>query len=241
MGNATVIPASSSPLAPGYMAFDTGPGNVLIDAAIRMFTGEEFDRDGRMAIAGASEVDMEYVESYIRSVEYLSWQPPKTTGRELFSDDMAKRIVDDLKGKGKSPEGIVATITRITAETVARALEDFIVPTYGAIDELFVCGGGAENPVVINFLRERFGKTKVAKLSEGGSGLGLPVEAKEAVMFGLLGYLCLFGRSVPVASNEKCRDQNVLGKITPGKNFVAMLEKSRQSGDRSTLGRIVVE
>ena len=235
MGNATVIPPLNSPLAPGYMAFDTGPGNVLIDAAVRMFTGEEYDQDGQMARAGT--IDSAYVEKFIKSVDYLAWSPPKTTGRELFSDDMAHTIVSDLQAKSLSQEDIIATITEITSQTVARALEDFIVPTYGNIDELFICGGGAENPVVLESLVKRFPNARVAKLSEEGA---VPVEAKEAVMFGLLGYLCVFGRSVPVSSDEKVREEHVLGKITPGKNFTEVLSRSRHSGERSTLGRIII-
>lgn len=271
MGNATVIPPSSSPLSPGFMAFDTGPGNVLIDAAVRVLSSgkQQYDAHGRMARAGEGEIDDAYVDEWIAGIEYLARQPPKTTGRELFSDDMAGQLVADLQARGKTSAGVVATITRITALTVARALEDFVIPVYGEIDELFICGGGAENPVIFDFLARRFPRCRVAKLNEatdplsqsnghtnghkpgfsdlhtaasgstpGRSG-GIPAIAKEAVMFGLLGYLCVHGRSVPVASNEQSKAQTIMGKITPGNNFADVLGKAQAVGERRTLGRII--
>ncbi len=261
MGNVTVIPPSSHPLAPGYMAFDTGPGNVLIDASVRILTNgkRQYDKDGVMGKAGAREIDELYVEGFIKSVKYLARSPPKTTGRELFSDDMARRVVDDLRGLGMTGEGIIANVTRITAETVVRALRDFIEPEYGEMEEIYMCGGGAENPNITEFVAKSFPRAKVAKLNEatnptkngvnghsnGMEGVktrsGIPADAKEAVMFALLGFLCVSGRAVPIASGEKFKEQGVMGKITPGENYGELMRRVMAEEQGGALKRILMK
>ncbi|ORY35927.1 Anhydro-N-acetylmuramic acid kinase [Naematelia encephala] len=256
MGNVTVIPPSNSPLAPGYMAFDTGPGNVLIDAAIRLLTNGvlQYDQDGIIGKRGEKELDQSFIDKFIDSVDYLAREPPKTTGRELFSDDMARRLVVELQARGMSDEGIIANITRITAETVVRALEQFVVPHYGKMEEIFICGGGAENPNIVGYVRQMFPNATVAKLNEATSpspskdatvkstGGGIPADAKEAVMFALLGFLTVCGRSVPVASGEMSKEESIMGKVTPGRNYVEVMRKALCSEDqRGTLGRILVD
>jgi 1,6-anhydro-N-acetylmuramate kinase len=281
MGNVTIIPPFSIGKST-YSAFDTGPGNVLIDAAVRILTRgpdvRQYDADGLMGAAGEAEIDQEYIKRYIASVAYFAEQPPKTTGREIFSDDMARSIVSDLQEKGLSDNGIVATVTRITAESIARAYEDFVIPEHGEIDEIYICGGGAENPNLTSFLRQRFPRSTVRKLNDatsprsmspegdGGVGVGgdslspegeaaadldgfateakvgIPAEAKEAVMFALLGFLCVCGRSVPIASNETRAEQAIMGKITPGKNFGAVLRNALDAREtKDVLGRIFVK
>ncbi|KAK4689153.1 hypothetical protein P7C73_g968, partial [Tremellales sp. Uapishka_1] len=254
MGNVSIIPALSSPLSPGYEAFDTGPGNVLIDAAVRILTSgvQHYDKDGIMGFNGRAEIDHSYVADFIDSIEYLSRAPPKTTGRELFSDDMARSVVMALRAKGVSDDGIIANITQITGETIARAYERFVVPTYGEIDEIFVCGGGAENPNLMKFMADRFPRASVRKLNDatapkakmnghasGHKAGNIPADAKEAVMFATLGFLCVSGRSVPVSSGELCKDEAVMGKITPGRNYRDVLRKVDQDAPGAVLGRIL--
>jgi 1,6-anhydro-N-acetylmuramate kinase len=181
-----------------------------------------------------------------------------------------------LQEKGLSDNGIVATITRITAESIARAYEEFVNPEHGEIDEIYICGGGAENPNLTSFLRQRFPRSSVRKLNDAtsprsmspeGDGefngdnllsnsvaaadvdgfaveakVGIPAEAKEAVMFALLGFLCVCGRSVPIASNETRAEQAIMGKITPGKNFGAVLRNALDAQEtKDVLGRIFVK
>ena len=272
MGNATVIPPVSAGPSAGYMAFDTGPGNVLIDAAVRILTrgAAEYDRDARMAFAGERGIDHDYIRRWMARLEYLHRAPPKTTGRELFSDTMARDIVIDLERLGLSSDAIVATITHLTAETIALNLESFIVPTFGHMDELFICGGGSANPYLMSFFQSRFAGTRVAKLNDAttpdsefadgplgdgdqpldgqrhaedvrnGRPPGIQADAKEAVMFALLGFLCVAGRSVPVASVEKSKKETVMGKLTPGTNFLDLMRKCAVDTDNGTLGRIIV-
>ena len=218
------------------MAFDTGPGNVLIDSAVRMVSNgaEEYDKDGARAAAGASDIDTAFIDEWIGACDYLALPPPKTTGRELFSEAMGRDIVQRLRDRGVSDNGIVATVTKLSAETIISALKTFVEPQYGQIDELFVCGGGAANPVTMEYLRAAF--PAVEPLDNAAK---LPAAAKEAVLFATLGFLCVSGRSVPVSSVEKSKEQTVMGKITPGKNFVHVMKEALSSD--GVLGRILVQ
>lgn len=254
-----------------YIAFDTGPGNVLIDAAVRHISGgrQHYDKDGVMGLAGQSELDSGFVHSFIDSIDYFARSPPKTTGRELFSDDMAANAVRQLRSRGISDNGIVANVTRITGETIARAYEQFVIPKYGNIDEIYVCGGGAYNPNLMDFLRKRFPGSIVSALDEatlgeaggevrnkeevlaqsaghqstasnGPARSGMPSNAKEAILFAVLGFLCVYGRTVPVAADEMNREDGVVGKITPGPNYRDLLRRAMDGAvSTETLGRII--
>jgi 1,6-anhydro-N-acetylmuramate kinase len=250
MGNVTVVPPESSSTA-DYIAFDTGPGNVLIDAAVRDITNglQHYDKDGLLGAAGEIEVDEMFIQDFIDRVGFFAQPPPKTTGRELFSDDVARRLVRELRLKGVSDRGIIANITHLTGETVAQAYERYVIPVYGNIDEIYVCGGGARNPNLIKFLQRRFPLSRVDNLERAPltlaphrpelkapscdgaqaealngyeSPLGIPADAKEALLFAVLGFLCICGRSITVASNESNSEEAVLGKITPGSNYISL-------------------
>jgi 1,6-anhydro-N-acetylmuramate kinase len=254
MGNVTVVPPNLKS-AKDYIAFDTGPGNVLIDAAVREITNglHNYDKDGLMGAAGESEVDATFIEDFMKTVGFFSQPPPKTTGRELFSDDVARRMVRELRLKRVSDNGIIANVTRLTGETVAQAYEQFVIPKYGTIDEIYVCGGGARNPNVMNFLKDRFPSSIVADLfhaplmgvpaspepTDANSkdsvsthptpvqderDLRIPADAKEAILFAVLGFLCVCGRPVTIASNETNTETAILGKISPGPNYVSLMQ-----------------
>ncbi|KAH8690932.1 glucokinase regulator family [Talaromyces proteolyticus] len=245
MGNATVLPASSNSksdeLSPVYLAFDTGPGNVLIDAAMRILTDgkQHYDRDGILGAKGESEIDEDLVDSFLKSEPYFQRQPPKTTGRELFSDDISCALVKRMQASGKSPEAIIATITRITAESIARAYEQFVIPFLGEghdIDEIYICGGGAYNPNILKHLQARFPESRVLKLNDAPTKLD--PSAKEAVMFALLGYLCICGRSVPIAADAESLDPAILGVVTPGENYREILQKVVRAQDFGNIGKL---
>ncbi|KAL1960883.1 hypothetical protein VTO42DRAFT_5866 [Malbranchea cinnamomea] len=250
IGNATVLPASSTSRSEGsgstYLAFDTGPGNVFIDAAMRILTDgkQHCDRDGELGAKGESEIDQAVVEEYLATEPYFQLKPPKTTGRELFSDDVARALVEKMRASGRSPEAIIATITRITAESIARAYEGFIIPLLGKggnIDEVYLCGGGAYNPNIRKHLQARFPRSKVMKLDE--APMKLDPSAKEAVLFALLGFLCVCGRTVPVAADAETTEPAILGVVTPGDNYRQILEtvvKDKGFRSNGVLGRILM-
>lgn len=224
-----------------YFAFDTGPGNVYIDAAMRILTDgqQHYDRDGALGAQGESQIDMTVVNEYLANEPYFHRKPPKTTGRELFSDDVARTLVEKMRSKSRSPEAIIATITRITAESIARAYQDFVVPLLredGKIDEIYICGGGAYNPNILRHLQARFPRSRVLRLED--APIKLDASAKEAVLFALLGFLCVCGRIVPIAADAETTESAILGVITPGDNYRDILQTVVQDQE-FTNGRIL--
>lgn len=143
IANVAFVPAERDGGIARSYDFDTGPGNILIDAAVRHFTHgkKEYDKDGKMGAQG--RVDQDIVDEYIRH-PYFTQPVPKTTGRELFGDDSALRIIEQGQSKGMSANDIVATITRITAEAILVAYERF--GPGKPVDEIYFCGGGSYNP-----------------------------------------------------------------------------------------------
>ncbi|KAI5458356.1 Anhydro-N-acetylmuramic acid kinase [Mariannaea sp. PMI_226] len=250
IGNATLLlPSPKS--QPGssrtnYLAFDTGPGNVFIDAAMRILTNgnQHYDHNGEVGAKGELEIDKALVDDYLNQEPYFQLDPPKTTGRELFSDDIARSLVDRMKAEGKGPEAIIATITRITAESIALAYERFILPQLnegGSVDDIYICGGGAYNPNIIKHLQARFPKSRILRLDDAPTKLN--PSAKEAVMFALLGFLGVCGRTVPIATDSETIDPAILGVITPGNNYWDIMRTVVHDAgfiDDGVLGRILM-
>ncbi|KAH7120650.1 Anhydro-N-acetylmuramic acid kinase [Dactylonectria macrodidyma] len=240
IGNATVLPASGNhrgeKAASSYLAFDTGPGNVFIDAAMRILTdgAKHYDCDGELGALGEPDIDGGIVSHYLDNEPYFQQSPPKTTGRELFSDDVALSIVKEMESAGKSHQAIIATITRITAESIARAYESFVLPYLGDdgnIDEIYICGGGAYNPNILRHLQARFPKSRVMTLDD--APVKLDPSAKEAVLFALLGFLGVCGRTVQIAADSESMEPAVMGVVTPGSNYCDVL-RAVGGGGRKT-------
>lgn len=200
------------------VAFDTGPGNSLIDEAVRIFTNgmETFDLDGKRAAAG--KVD-EVLLKELMNHPYLSMNPPKSTGRELFGKEMA-RLLSKLvtseagKQKGRKPEDLIATLTRFTAESIYNAYERFIFPKY-RVDEIILTGGGSKNPILVGHLKgliKKMGKSKpeVVFIDD----LGIPSSAKEALSFAILGNETISGNPGNLPRATGAKRAVVLGKIS---------------------------
>ncbi|KAF4178299.1 hypothetical protein CNMCM8694_009231 [Aspergillus lentulus] len=192
--------------------FDTGPGNVFIDAAVRYFTNgqQEYDKDGAMGQKG--KVDQSVVDRVLQG-PYFVHDIPKTTGRETFGDRMAEDICDEMLARGATPEDCVATITRITAQSLADAYELWGPP--GGVDEIYMGGGGSYNSNIINYLKERMPNTRIVPISE----IGIPIGAKEALGFALLTHECFVGRPMIVPKRTESDRPGVVGQIQPGKNM----------------------
>lgn len=173
--------------AASVVAFDTGPGNMVVDAIVARLTGgrERLDRDGARAARG--RVDEELVQRAL-SHPYFAEAPPKSTGRESFGT----AFVDDLVGAAEHlPEDdLVATATAITARSVADAYRRFLLPR-GRVDEVVVAGGGARNGALMAMLRAALGEVPVRPSDE----LGVPAEAREALAFAVLGAFALRGET----------------------------------------------
>ena len=206
IANITMLPKGS--VQQGY-DFDTGPGNVFIDAAVRYFTDGklQYDENGKMGAAG--KVDQSVVDAFLAG-PYFVHDIPKTTGRETFGDTIAEDICERMLAKGASPEDCVATITRITAKALADSYERW-GPQSG-IEEVFLGGGGSYNPNIINYLRERMPNTRFAFLDE----IGVPAGSREAMDFGFKGLECILGRSLIVPQRVESDRAGIIGHIQPG-------------------------
>lgn len=215
IGNVTFLPPLSDEHSTP-IAFDTGPGNVLMDAAVTQLTGgaQTFDRDGRMAQAG--QVDGAWLESLLLH-PYYQRQPPKTTGRELFGTEMAAQLVEGGQKRGLSEQDIVATLTALTAHSIADAYRRFAPAPVG---EVIVAGGGSNNPTLLDMLREAVKPAPVHSHED----IGVSSDHKEALLFALLAHETWHARPGNLPSLTGARHPVVMGQITPGDNYVDLVK-----------------
>lgn len=176
IANVTLLPSER---ADDATAFDTGPGNMVIDQLART-GGNELDRDGAAAARGS--VDEVALANALRH-PYFARPAPKSTGREEFGTPFAKQLLAEVKGHGGSLDDAIATATALTVEAIARALDgrDW--------RELVVAGGGARNATLVARLAARTGLA-----IRSSDQLGIPAEAREAVAFAILGAYRLRGQ-----------------------------------------------
>jgi anhydro-N-acetylmuramic acid kinase len=208
IGNVTCLPPRGS--GSDVLAFDTGPGNALIDAVVEISSGGRltYDADGRLAARG--QVD-ESLLAELLAHPFFAMEPPKSTGREAFGMPFVRRLVERL-----APEGdeewldLVATMTELTARSVADAYRRWVLPR--GVDEVVVSGGGARNPT----LMRRIGALLDPLPVRDGSVLGIDPEAKEAVAFAVLGWAHLKGIAANLPSATGAAGPRVLGSFTPG-------------------------
>lgn len=202
IANVTVIPAGEA--AEDVTAFDTGPGNMVIDQLVTRFTEgrETFDRDGMRAAAGTP--DTKLLKALLGEAYYRR-KPPKSAGREQYGSEFVARLL----GAGLTPNDAIATATALTAVTIAQAVERFAAPKM-AVDELIVSGGGARNPQMMGLLAAYLPKTRVTTTAE----FGIDVDAKEAVGFAILAHQTWRGKAGNLPSATGARRAVVLGKIS---------------------------
>ncbi|WP_369194896.1 anhydro-N-acetylmuramic acid kinase [Streptomyces djakartensis] len=191
--------------APDGTAFDTGPGCALIDAAARGFSGGTLAYDTDGALAARGRVHEPLLERLLRE-PYYALPAPKTTGRELFH---LGHLRDALAGFGTLPaEDVVATLTWLTARTVADAVRRV------EATEVIASGGGTRNPVLMTMLAGLLPGVPVRASDE----LGLASDAKEAYAFAVLGFLTLHGLPGTHPASTGARHPSVLGSLTPGRD-----------------------
>ncbi len=208
IGNVTRVPPRGSGEA--VFAFDTGPGNALMDAAVELATGGRlsYDCDGRLAARG--KVDEALLADLLRH-PYFAAPPPKSTGREEFGRPFVERLV-----AATAPEGdedwldLVATLTELTARTVADAYGRWVIPR--GVDEVVVSGGGARNPTLMARLAALLHPLPV----RDSAALGIDPEAKEAVAFALLAWAHLKGIPANEPGATGAAGPRILGSYTPG-------------------------
>jgi anhydro-N-acetylmuramic acid kinase len=213
IANVTFLPAGSDPS--GVLAFDTGPGNMLIDYAAGRATGGAWrcDRDGTLAAQG--RVD-EALLAELMAHPYLQLLPPKTTGREQFGAQFGAEVWGQATAQGARGNDIVATLTAFTVASIADAYRRFL-PQFP--DEVILGGGGASNPTLVGMLRERLAPARLLTHED----LGLCSDAKEAMAFAILAYEAIHGRPGNLPSCTGAASRVVLGKIVPGENYADLL------------------
>jgi anhydro-N-acetylmuramic acid kinase len=205
IANLTAIPAGAS--AEEIMAFDTGPGNMVIDAVTDQLFGKPYDRDGRIAASGAV---LEHVISDLLRVPFFLRKPPKTAGREEFGREFVRQF---MKRCGRAPKrDIVATATALTARSIGDALGRFVMRGRGKFDEFVVSGGGASNPTLLALLANELRPLGVKIRSS--DEFGLPSEAKEAAAFALMAFETWNRRPSNVPSATGASRLAILGKIS---------------------------
>lgn len=206
IANITVVAPGTEPLA-----FDTGPANALMDAAVRHFTGgaAQYDQDGRRA--GAGRVDPALLRVLLDD-PYYGRPAPKSTGKEHFH---LPYLLEALAAAPvATPDDVLATLAALTAVTVADACR-----AHG-VTRLIVSGGGARNPVLMRMLAEELPGVGLGSSDE----LGLPYDAKEALAFALLGFLTVNGLPGAIPSGTGARRASLLGSITPGREPLRLPE-----------------
>jgi len=204
IANVTLIPAGARP--EDVLGFDTGPGNMVLDALVRRFTkgGKTYDAGGRLAARGKV---LEPLLAEALGLPFFKRQPPKSAGREEFGERFVSRYF--LGPRGARSSDLVRTATELTARSIADALRCFALSTAN-YDRLIVSGGGARNRLLLGRLRELLPQLRV-DLSDK---FGLPVDAKEAIAFAVLADRTLHGLPGNLPGVTGASRPVVLGSIT---------------------------
>jgi len=205
IANLTAIPAGAS--ASQVVAFDTGPGNMVIDALMEKLFARPFDRDGRVAAAG--HVLNDVVEQLMRAA-FFRQKPPRTAGREEFGREYVRRFLKLCRRANR--HDVVATATALTAQSIADAARKFVLRKQGRYREMIVSGGGAKNPTLMAMLREEVAPLGIAlRFSDE---FGVPGEAKEALAFAVLAHQTWQRQPSNVPSATGAKRAAILGKVS---------------------------
>ncbi|MHB8527386.1 MAG: anhydro-N-acetylmuramic acid kinase [Candidatus Acidiferrales bacterium] len=206
IANVSVIPASAQPK--NVFAFDTGPGNMIIDALAAHFTRDRlrYDRDARMARQGRLVPE---VLNELLAHPFFRKTPPKTAGREEFGAPYVEHLIASAKRRRVRPNDLIHTATAFTSVSIARAFKDFIFPR-ARVDEIIISGGGARNPLLVAYLVALLPSLKIISADE----LGVPGDAKEAFAFAVLACEAWQQRANNLPSATGARHPAILGKIS---------------------------
>jgi len=220
IANLTAIPAGAS--LRQVLAFDTGPGNMVIDAVMEELFGRRYDRDGKVAASGRV---LDGVIARLVRAHFFRQKPPRTAGREEFGREYVGRFLQICRGASR-PD-VVATATALTVRSIADAVQRFVLPRFGVRrgivaravarqqrrnHEMIVSGGGAKNPTLMAMLRDEIAALGIAL--HFSDEFGLPAEAKEAVAFALLAHETWHRRPANVPSATGAKRAAILGKIS---------------------------
>ena len=206
IANATVVTERIEDV----IAFDTGPGNMLMNNVVSLATNGEkrFDQDGRLASQGSvNKVLLEKLLSH----PFFAKSPPKSTGAELFGKEKASELYALVKEKRISLNDLITTLLELTLESIAISYERFIFPKWN-VSEVILSGGGARNPLFVKKLKKKIDHVKFSTSDD----YGIPVEAKEAVAFAVLANELISGNCANLPSATGAERRVPLGKIVLG-------------------------
>jgi len=204
IGNLTYIPQRAK--INEVIAFDTGPGNVMIDYYTNKYFFRPYDDGGKIAFSGKviDEVFSELIKD-----PFIHRRPPKSTGREQYNQRFMESLAERFNFNRFNRRDIITTITEFTVYSIIYSYREFI----GTSDRIIVAGGGSHNRYIISGMEAKLGK-KVYRQED----LGFSSDAKEAMAFAILGYLTLANKPGNLTSVTGARESVVLGNITPGKD-----------------------
>jgi len=214
IANVTFLPPSSALPSPYgreaggevVFAFDTGPGNMLLDEAARRATDGAWTYDRNGSLAAQGHVDESLLEEWLTD-SFFGQPPPRTTGRDLFGTQRLAEYWFQSRQRGRTPNDILATLTALTAHSIAHAYHTFL-PAFP--DEVVLSGGGVHNTTLIGMLAQQLSPARITTSAE----FGLDIEAKEAVAFAVLAYETWHKRPGNVPSATGASRPVVLGSVT---------------------------
>lgn len=194
IANITIMPKNCQ--IDELIAFDTGPGNMLLDIAVKKFYGKSFDKNGEFAKSGKL---IQELFDELKKIEYSYLEPPKSTGRELFNEQLLNSIIKSEYLK----EDIIRTLTEFTAFSISVNVEKFA--PIGS--KIIVSGGGRKNSYLIRVLQEKLSNYKVINIDD----IGINGDAKEAICFAFLGFLNILKQAGNIKSITGARESIILG------------------------------
>jgi anhydro-N-acetylmuramic acid kinase len=205
IANVTVIPRSAQPEQ--VFAFDTGPGNMVVDALVRHFTRgrKTYDRDAEMGREGCL---LPPLLDELLADPYFRRPPPKSAGREQYGESYARRFLVWGRSHRTRPADLVRTATMLTALSIADAFHRWILPR-SRIQQLIVSGGGAHNPLIMAQIEAALPGMEILSSRH----LGVPEDAKEAFAFAILAYETFHGRAANLPGATGARRPAILGKV----------------------------
>lgn len=218
IANVTFLPANAPH---NSFAFDSGPGNLLMDDAVKRATNGamEFDAGGSIAARGTINAAL---LAELLAHPFLQQAPPKTTGREMFGAPYGEQMWQWAMAHRIAPDDIVATMTLFTAQSIGDAYRAFLP---AILQEVIVSGGGAKNPTLLKMLAAQLPPGTGMRTMDD---FGIPSQSKEALAFAVLAYETWHGRASNVPAATGARHPVIQGDITPGKNWKTFDSASSQ-------------
>ena len=196
------------------IAFDSGPGNILLDEIMKIHTAgkEKYDYNGEIAKQG--EIDYKVLYNLLNN-DYFKESPPKTTGREMFGNNEAEKLYKLVENNFLKLPDLLATLVQFTVDTIYNSYEDFIFSKW-KINEVILSGGGAFNPILVENLAQKLAPIELSISDK----YEIPPDSKEAVSFAVLANETIFGNPSNLPSVTGARSGSPLGKISIGKNIL---------------------